>query len=140
MTETPVSDLRDAIEQIEIAYEYLISFAGEGIDRETVKAGTSQTKEYVSDFDSGLEDGYEAALAVADHHDEFDTENYRTFLAEMEPEIEEARTVLKLLGEQEAITSPMADNLNGMAVFQSVMMKFFFLDELTDHLERDAAE
>jgi hypothetical protein len=140
MTDTPASDLRDAIERIEIAYEYLISFAGEGIDRETVKAGTSQTKDYVADFDSGLEDGYEAALAVPDRHDEFDTENYRAFLDDMASEIDEARTVLQLLGEQESVTSPMADNLNGMAVFQSVMMKFFFLDELTGHLERDPAE
>ncbi|WP_144903400.1 hypothetical protein [Halobellus captivus] len=137
MPETPVTDLRDAIEQVEIAYEFLISFAGEGIDRETVQSGTGQTKEYVADFEAGLADGYEAALAVADHHDEFDTPTYRSFLDDMEPEIEEARTVLQLLSEQDAVTSRMADNLNGMAVFQSVMMKFFFLDELTDHLERE---
>lgn len=30
--------------------------------------------------------------------------------------------------------------MNGMSVFQSVVMKFFFLDELTDHLERGGGE
>ncbi|WP_336025098.1 hypothetical protein [Halobellus salinisoli] len=137
MPETPVSDLRDAIERIEIAYEFLISFAGEGIDRETIQSGTGQTKEYLTDFEEGLADGYEAARSVPDSHEELDTETYRAFLEEMEPEIEEARTVLRLLSEQESVTSRMADNLNGMSVFQSVMMKFFFLDELTDHLERE---
>ncbi|WP_049986969.1 hypothetical protein [Halobellus rufus] len=137
MPETPVADLRDAIERVEVAYEFLISFAGEGIDRETIQSGTGQTKEYLADFEAGLVDGYEAARAVPDSHEEFDTEAYRAFLDDMGPEIEEARTVLELLAEQESVTSRMADNLNGMSVFQSVMMKFFFLDELTGHLERE---
>jgi len=137
MSQTPVSDLREAIEQVEISYEFLISFAGEGIDRETIQSGTGQAKEYLHDFEDGLADGYEAAQAVPDHHDELDTDAYQAFLDDMAPEIEEARTVLQLLSEQEAVTSRMADNLNGMSVFQSVMMKFFFLDELTDHLERE---
>lgn len=137
MTETPVTDLRDAIEEMEIAYEFLISFAGEGIDRTTGENTSEQVNEYVANFETALGDGYDAATAVPTRHDQFDTAAYTDFIDEMEAEIDEAQTVLTLIGEQEIVTSPMADNINGMSVFQSVMMKFFFLDELTTHLERD---
>jgi hypothetical protein len=138
MSSTPVTELREAIERMEVAYEFLISFAGEGVDRESVQSSTDQVNDYVTTFESALEDGHEAAAAVPDRHDEFDDGDYAAFVAGMEPEIEEARTVLRVLAGRDIITSAMADNINGMSVFQSVMMKFFFLDELTTHLEREA--
>ncbi|WP_435126903.1 hypothetical protein [Halobaculum sp. D14] len=136
MTDTPVSDLRDEIERIETAYEFLISFAGQGVGREAVQSPNDQVRKFVSQFEEALGAGFDAATAVPDEHDQFDTETYERFTATMADEVEEARTVLSLLGEQDKITSRQADNLNGMSVFQSVLMKFFFLDELTNHLER----
>jgi len=138
-TDTPVTDLRAQIDQMEEAYEFLISFAGRGIGRESVQSDTGKVGEYVAEFETGVADGFAAARAVPEVHDEFDTAAYRSFLDTMEGEVEEARTVVDLLAEQEVITSALVDNMNGMSVFQSVMMKFFFLDELTDHLERGDA-
>lgn len=128
--------MRDQIEELERSYEFLISFAGQGVGREAVQSATDQIREFVDAFEASLGGAYDAAKAVPDSHDEFDTDAYHTFLEEMGTEVEAARNVLRLLGEQEFITSQQVDNMNGMAVFQSVVMKFFFLDELTDHLER----
>lgn len=125
---------------METAYEFFISFAGEGVSREGAHSATDQVDEFVTQFEDALGAGLEAARTVAEVHDGFDTDAYRAFLDGMTSEVEEARTVLALLGEQEVISSQMVDNLNGMSVFQSVMMKFFFLDELTTHLERDGAD
>lgn len=133
----PVTELRAQIEEMESSYEFLISFAGQGVGREAVQSSTDQIREFVDGFEESLAAGHEAAEAVPESHDEFDTDAYRTFIDEMAAEVEEARTVLRLLGEQDRITSAQVDNMNGMSVFQSVVMKFFFLDELTDHLERE---
>jgi hypothetical protein len=123
---------------METAYEFLISFAGQGVGREGVQSSTDQIREFVTDFEEGLEAGYAAAAAVPEVHEDLDTEAYEEFIQRLEPEVEEARNALRLLGEQDRITSQQVDNMNGMSVFQSVVMKFFFLDELTDHLERSA--
>jgi|GEM_PF-5945271 len=139
MSDTPVVDLRDAIEQMEISYEFLISYAGDGVDRQAAQSPTDQVNDYVTKFNAALGDGYDAAGRVADAHPEFDTDHYHAFIDELDDEIEEARTILSLVADQDVITSHVADNLNGMSVFQSVMMKFFFLDELTTHLERETA-
>lgn len=136
MTDTPVTQLRDSIEQMERAYEFLISFAGRGVGREGTQSATDQIREHVDGFEEALEVGYDAALDIPDDHDQFDTEAYAGFVEKMEEEVREARTVLSLVGEQDRITSQQVDNMNGMSVFQSVVMKFFFLDELTYHLER----
>lgn len=140
MADAPAADLRTEIERMETAYEFFISFAGEGVSRDTAGSATDQVREYVSEFEESLAGGIEAAREVAEVHDSFDTDAYRAFLDEMDDEVGEARTVLALLSEQEGISSQMIDNLNGMSVFQSVMMKFFFLDELTTHLDRPASD
>lgn len=132
----PVTEMRDQIEEMESSYEFLISFAGQGVGREAVQSSTDQIREFVNGFEASLGGAYDAARAVPERHDQFDTEAYTTFIEAMGDEVEEARTVLALLGEQDRITSQQVDNMNGMSVFQSVVMKFFFLDELTNHLER----
>jgi len=136
----PVTELRSRIEEMERSYEFLISFAGQGVGREAVQSSTDQIREFVDGFEESLGGAYDAALAVPNSHDQFDTDAYLTFIEEMGAEVEEARNVLALLGEQDRITSQQVDNMNGMSVFQSVVMKFFFLDELTDHLERGGSE
>lgn len=138
--EQPVTEMRDQIEELERSYEFLISFAGQGVGREAVQSSTDQIREFVDGFEAALGGAYDAAVAVPESHEGFDTDAYTTFVAEMGDEVEEARNVLRLLGEQDRITSQQVDNMNGMSVFQSVVMKFFFLDELTDHLERGGSD
>ena len=133
----PATEMREQIEEMESSYEFLISFAGQGVGRDAVQSSTDQIREFVDGFEESLGGAYDAALAVPDSHPELDTDAYHTFLDGMGEEVEEARNVLRLLGQQDRITSAQVDNMNGMAVFQSVVMKFFFLDELTDHLERE---
>jgi hypothetical protein len=133
---TPVTDLRNEIESMEVAFEFLISYAGQGVGQEGPQTENDQLREYVIQFEESIAAAFEAARAVPDEHEEFDTTEFDDFLDQMEPEIEEALTVVRLLSSLDRITSAQVDNMNGMSVFQSVMMKFFFLDELTDHLER----
>ena len=133
----PATEMREQIEEMESSYEFLISFAGQGVGRDAVQSSTDQIREFVDGFEESLGGAYDAALAVPDSHPELDTDAYHTFLDGMGEEVEEARNVLRLLGQQDRITSAQVDNMNGMSVFQSVVMKFFFLDELTDHLERE---
>ena len=129
-----VHALQEHIEAAEEAYEFLISFAGKGLDREQPAGQSQEVRGYVEQLDEARGASHAAALDIADDHDVEGEEHYRAMLDRLGEEIEEAQTVLRLLAAQSVITSAQVDDVNGMSVFQSVVMKLFFLDELTEHL------
>jgi len=132
--EDSVVELGGHIEAAEEAYEYLIAYAGRGLDRAQPPGSSYEVRDYLEQLDAALEAGHAAATAVPDEHDLDGEAHYRAALERMAEEVEEARTIVQLIAAQDVITSAQVDDMNGMSVFQSVMMKFFFLDELTAHL------
>ena len=134
MTSESVAALQEHIESAEEAYEFLIAFAGRGLDRNQPPGTSKEVVDYLEQLATAMEEGLAAARAVAEEHDLDGEEHYRSALSTMAGEVEEAHTLVSLLSAQEVVTSAQVDDMNGMAVFQSVMMKFFFVDELTAHL------
>lgn len=138
-TDSSVRALQDHIEAAEEAYEFLISYAGQGLDHDLPEGMSTEVRDYLEQLDEALGAAHGAAVAIADEHELAGESDYRSMLRRLDDEIDEARTVLQLLAAQEVITSAQVDNMNGMAVFQSVVMKLFFLDELTKpHAMEDA--
>lgn len=132
---TAVSDLADGIERAEESYEFLISYAGKGLDRHEADGQGGEVHQSVEQLDAALADVLSAARRIPEEYDLEWGEELDAVLDGMEPEVDEARTVLALLAAQDRITSAQVDNMNGMSVFQSVIMKLFFLDEVTAHLD-----
>lgn len=128
-----VEEFRNHLMDAEEAYEFMISFAGMGIGQEVPQKHSDQIRGYIEQLSSSLDASFQAAESIADHPGIAGQDQYHAFLADMAREIDEATTVLDLIVAQEKITSAQVDNINGMSVFQSVMMKLFFLDELTKH-------
>lgn len=134
---TSVADLQDAVSRVEESYEFMISFAGQGIGREIEKSSANQVREYVDQLATALADAVTAARAINEEYDVAGATYYERVLDDLEAEVDEAQGFLALLSAQDRITSQQVDNLNGMSVFQSVVMKLFFLDDLTAHLDRE---
>ncbi|MFB6131153.1 MAG: hypothetical protein ABEJ28_10075 [Salinigranum sp.] len=134
MAETSVEELRRHIESAEEAYEFLISYASKGVDRSQPAGMSAEVTDYLQQLGEAMVAGHEAAAAVPEEHDIDGETHYESFVETMGEEVAEATTVVELLSAQEAITSAQVDDMNGMSVFQSVMMKFFLLDDLTAHL------
>lgn len=128
-----VEEFKSQLMNAEEAYEFMISFAGMGIGQEVPQKHSDQIRDYVEQLSSALDASFHAAQSITDHPEIAGHNQYEAFLADMASEIDEATTVLDLIAAQEKITSAQVDNINGMSVFQSVMMKLFFLDELTKH-------
>lgn len=126
-----VRELQAHIESAEEAYEFLISYAGKGLDHEQPAGMSEEVRGYVRQLDEAFAGAHAAALAITDEHDLEGETHYRAMLDRLADEIDEAREVLQLLAAQPVITSAQVDDVNGMSVFQSVVMKLFFLDELT---------
>ena len=131
-----VSDFMAAVERSEEAYEFMISYAGQGIGREIPTQDVKEIRDYLEQLQEALEDAVSAAREIPEEFDLDGEDHYYDVLDRLETEREEAADVLALLIAQDRITSQQVDNLNGMSVFQSVMMKLFFLEEVTAHLDQ----
>lgn len=131
-----VSDFMDAVSRAEESYEFMISYAGQGIGREVPTKDVEQIREYLMQLRDSCEEAIIAAKKIPDEFDLNGTDHFYNVIDEMETECEEAVEILNLLIAQDRITSQQVDNLNGMSVFQSVVMKMFFLEELTAHLDQ----
>lgn len=131
-----VSDFMDAVNQAERAYEFMIAYAGQGIGREVPTQDVKEIRNRLTDLREALDDALAAARRIPTEFDVEGEAHFTSVLDAMEDECDEATEVLDLLIAQDRITSQQVDNLNGMSVFQSVIMKLFFLEELTAHLDR----
>lgn len=131
-----VSEFMDAVNQAERAYEFMIAYAGQGIGREVPTQDVKEIRNRLTDLREGLDDALAAARRIPREFDVHGQMYFTTVLDEMENECDEATDILDLLIAQDRITSQQVDNLNGMSVFQSVIMKLFFLEELTAHLDQ----
>lgn len=132
---TSVHEFQDAVERVEEAYEFMISYAGQGIGRtEQTGEDTEQIRSYVIQLKEGMEDGVDAASRIPEDHDLHGESEYEQFVDRLDVEVNRAVVVLDLLAAQDRITSAVIDDVNGISVFQSIVMKLFFLDDLTEHL------
>lgn len=133
-----VTEFQEEVERVEEAYEFMISFAGQGLGRaEQTEGDAEEIRSYLLQLRDGLEAGVEAAAEIPEEEELAGAEEYETFVDELLDEIDEATLTLELLAAQDLITSAQVDDINGMSVFQSIVMKFFFLDDLTEHLAHE---
>lgn len=132
---TSVQEFQEAVDRAEQAYEFMISYAGQGIGRAELETqDAEEIRSYVEQLREALADGADAAARIPEEYDVQGATHYDTFVGRLQTEIERAVVVLDLLAAQDRITSAQIDDVNGISVFQSVIMKFFFLDDLTEHL------
>lgn len=134
-TTTSLHSFQASVEQAEQAYEFMISFAGQGIGREDQREqDTDEIRSYLLQLKEALLEGCTHASAIPEEHDLRGETYYTAFVEQLRADVEAAVVVLDLLAAQDKITSVQIDDLNGMIGFQSIVMKLFFLDDLTEHL------
>lgn len=133
-----VERFQEEVERTEEAYEFMISFAGQGLGRaEQTEGDAEEIRTYLRQLREALEAGSEVAAEIPEEEDLAGEEHYEAFVELLQDEVEEAVVTLELLAAQGRITSAQVDDVNGMSVFQSIVMKLFFLDDLTEHLAHE---
>ena len=117
--------MRDAINRIEEAYEFMLAYAAQGRKREVDKGGgESQIRRYLKRFDTALDDIESAVAEGLGGSQGVDfTDRFRDDLSVI-------RSVLGLLIAQPSITSDMIDNTNGLISLRAVLTDIFFVDQV----------
>ncbi len=115
--------LRNAFDQVEEAYEFMLAYAAQGRKQETAEgAGESQIRQFVKRFEAALGDVDKAlgdGLGGADGVD---------FTLRFRADLAAVRSILRLLLGRPSISSEMIDNTNGLIAMRALLTDIFFTD------------
>jgi hypothetical protein len=116
--------MREAIEIVEEAYEYMLAYAAQGKKQETDEGGVSKIRQYLTRFCEAL-DALEQAAAS-----EVFTEGGEEFGQRFLNELKTTRSALMLVMARPAITSDMVDNTNALLAVRAFLTNLFFIDQV----------
>ena len=115
--------IRDAIDTVEEAYEFMLAYAAQGRKQEGQEEGTSKIRDYLNRFAAALES---MEKAVPDALGGTAAAPFRQrLLADMAV----MRSVIAILLEKPSISSDMVDNTNGLIAVRSFLTDLFFVDQ-----------
>jgi hypothetical protein len=115
--------MRNAIDTVEEAYEFMLAYAAQGRKREPEDESVSRIRHYLTGFAGALDAMQQAIPAI------MTTEAGQRFRARFLDDIAVTRSVIALLLEQPSITSDMIDNTNGLIALRAFMTDLFFVDQ-----------
>ncbi len=115
--------MRNAIDVVEEAYEFMLAYAAQGRKREAEDESISRIRQYLTRFTGALDDMEQAAPSV------FRSDAGHPFRDRFLGDIAVTRSVVMLLLERPSITSDMVDNTNGLVAVRALLTDLFFVDQ-----------
>ena len=130
MSETASSDLKDRIDTIEEAYEYMLAYAAQGLEREN-ESDSGGIRGFLSNAAKALEDihqvAQERAAAVAS-----DADQWNAYLEILKTDAATAQILINFALMQPVLGSELIDNLNATSHVRALLTDVFLLDSALD--------
>ena len=123
--DTVTIDMRNAIDQIEEAYEFMIAYAAQGRKQEPETEGASQIRGYLERFRQSLDTIRQSIPAMMSEH-----ANSAAFAERFSSDLDVMQSVLDLIVSRDSISSDMIDNTNGLISVRSLLTDLFFIDQV----------
>jgi hypothetical protein len=119
-----VKQIRDQIEKIEEAYEYMLAYAAQGRSDEGAGPDGAQIRTFLKKFSEALTNLDEATPDIV-------KENPAAvdFIEAFTSETKVMASILKVLLSRENISSEVVDNTNGLISVRAYLTSLFFLDK-----------
>jgi len=116
--------IRDHIEKIEEAYEYMLAYAAQGRAEEGAGPDGAQIRTFLKQFSDALKD-------LDSHTPEIAKENppSKNFLEFFKSEANVMASILEVLLARDNISSEVIDNTNGLISVRAYLTSLFFLDK-----------
>ena len=115
--------MRDAIDLVEEAYEFMLAYAAQGRRREAKEEGASKIRDYLTRFAEALDRMAEIAPDIVA------SPSGAAFRDRFVADLGVVRSVIALLLEQPSISSDMVDNTNGLIAMRIFLTDLFFIDQ-----------
>ena len=115
---------------IEQCYEFMLAYAGQGLNGDEGGQSSGQVREYLSravEALSGLAEAYAAAVKQENRQP---AEPYHAFLAVLDSDARGSLAAIQLVLAQPALSSQLIDNLNASIHLRALLTDLFLIDEI----------
>lgn len=119
-----VVKIRDAIEQVEESYEFMLAYAAQGRKQEPEAEGASQIRSYLERFASALTIINDSIPGL------FESAEGEAFRNRFQEDVATMQAIVNLLLSNDSISSDMVDNTNGLICVRSCLTDLFFVDQV----------
>ena len=130
MSETASSDLKDRIDTIEEAYEYMLAYAAQGLEREN-ESDSGGIRGFLSNAAKALEDIHQVALECAAAL-AGDADQWNAYLEILKTDAATAQILINFALMQPVLGSELIDNLNATSHVRALLTDVFLLDSALD--------
>ena len=124
ISHTTSVNIRQAIDEIEEAYEFMLAYAAQGRQQETETEGASQIRRFLERFRAALNTLSETTSELSPDG------TGKAFIGRFADDTEVIKSVLDLLINQDTIASDMIDNTNGLIAVRAFLTDLFFIDQV----------
>ena len=121
---TSHKDIREEIEKVEEAYEYMLAYAAQGRADEGEGAEGVQIRIFIKQFLSSIE-----VLAGSLESLSKSSVELKTYIDSFKGESDIMASVLKIILANDNISSEVIDNANGLISVRSYLTSLFFIDK-----------
>lgn len=129
MSESPGGRLRQRIEIIEEAYEFMLAYAAQGVSGDEEEGAPSEIREQLKRSDEAL-DGLAALLTGVVGGKKLEPAGkYLAFIEVVERDARAARAAIQLVLAKPSISSQLIDNLNALIHLRALLTDLFLVDE-----------
>ncbi len=122
-------ELRERIDAIEEAYEFMLSYAAQGLMGDEKGPGP-HVRGYLEKADSALNGLIDVATAAAKKKNGGAAGPVDAFLKVLEADTDRAQTVVRFVLVEPAISSQLIDNLNASIHLRTLLTDLFLVDEI----------
>jgi len=119
-----LKDIRQNIEEVEEAYEFMLAYAAQGRAEEGAGADGAQIRTFLKKFSAAVDSISEALEEIIQNNAEA-----IDFVNGLRIESATIASVLKIILERENISSEVVDNANGLISVRAYLTSLFFMDK-----------
>lgn len=122
--------LKERIDHVEAAYEFMLAYAAQGVTGEEEGGSTTEIRAQLKRTEEALEGLAALAEELVATKNLRPAQPYRSFIGVLERDAASAQAAVQLALAQRAISSQLIDNLNALIYVRSLLTDLFFIDEI----------
>jgi len=124
------AELNTRCDAIEECYEFMLAYAGQGLDSDSGSATGSQVRDFLRKCDTALASLAEFIGRFVQHANVESMAPYTAFLGVIDRDARNAQAAVQLVLAQPAISSQLVDNLNASIHLRALLTDLFLIDEV----------
>jgi len=130
MTQSSEVRLKERIDQVEAAYEFMLAYAAQGVTGEEEGGSATEIRAQLKRAEEALEGLAGLFKEVVATRGLEPAEPYGSFIGVLERDAASAQAAIQLALAQRALSSQLIDNLNALIHLRSLLTDLFFIDEI----------